>query len=75
MNWDTNNYNITIHVLLNTSKSKGIQTMNFGQLIEWNMRNFFTKNNTQNVLEKLFLRPFFKKSKLSISLDQHSEFF
>ena len=36
------------------------------------MRSMFLKNNTQNVLEKLFPDPFQKKkkSKLSISLDQ-----
>ena len=51
---------ITILVLLNTSKSKGNQTMNFGQLIENNMRNFMSKNHTQNMLEKLFPGPFLK---------------
>ena len=45
--------------------------MKFGQLIEYNMTNiFFFKNDTQNVLEKLFPDLFLKKSKLSISLDQ-----
>ena len=47
--------------------------MKFGQLIECNMRNIF--------LEKLYTkcggetspRPFSKKSKLSISLDQYSK--
>ena len=32
---------IVIHILLNISRSKGNQTMKFGQLIECNMRNIF----------------------------------
>ena len=32
--------------------------MKFGQLIDYNMRNIFLKNHTQNVVEKLFLDPF-----------------
>ena len=31
----------TIHILTNTSKIKGYQTMKFGQLIEYNMKNIF----------------------------------
>ena len=61
---------IPIHILSIISKSKSNQTMKFGQLIEYNMRNIF--------LEKLFTkyygetnpRPFSKKSKLRIYLDQ-----
>ena len=34
--------------------------MKFGQLIEYNMRNTFLKNHTQNVVEKLVLDPFLK---------------
>ena len=36
--WTTNNYNAHIAII---SRSKGNQTINFGQLIEYNMRNFF----------------------------------
>ena len=32
--------------------------MKFGQLIEYNMRNIFLKNHTQNVLEKPFPDPY-----------------
>ena len=32
---------ITIYILPNISRSKGNQTMRFGQLIEYNMRNIF----------------------------------
>ena len=34
--------------------------MKFGQLVEYNMRNIFIKNHTQNVLEKLFTDPYLK---------------
>ena len=34
--------------------------MEFGLLIEYNMRNFFLKNHTQNVAEKLFPESFLK---------------
>ena len=32
---------IVIHILPNISRRKGNQTMKFGQLIEYNMRNIF----------------------------------
>ena len=45
---------ITIHILPNIS-SKINQTVKFGHLVKYNMRNvFFLKNHTQNVVEKLF---------------------
>ena len=34
--------------------------MKFGQLIEYNMRNVFLENHTQNAVEKLVLDPFLK---------------
>ena len=34
--------------------------MNFGQLIECNMRNIFLENHTQNVVEKLVPDHFLK---------------
>ena len=58
-----------IHVLPNISKSKGIHTMKFGQLIDSNMKSiFFGKSNTKCDGEAI-PRPFLKKSQLSISLD------
>ena len=39
------------------SRSKQVETMKFGQLIEYNMKNIFLKNNKQNVLEKLVPDP------------------
>ena len=44
-----------INILSNISRSKGNQTMKFGQLIVYNR-----KNHTQNVEEKLFPDVFLK---------------
>ena len=49
-----------IHILLNISRRKGSQTMKFGQLIDYNMRNIFLKNHAKNVVEKLVPDPFVK---------------
>ena len=51
---------VSIHVFTNNSRSKGNQTMKYGQLIEYNMRNIFLKIHAQNVVEKLFTGPFLK---------------
>ena len=58
---------IARHVLPNISRIKGNQTMKFGQLTEYNMKNiFFEKSHTKYGGETI-PRPFPKKSKLSIS--------
>ena len=44
--------------------------MKFGQLIEYNMRNIFDEKSYTKCGGETILRPFSKKSKLSISLDQ-----
>ena len=49
---------IALHILINISRSKGNQTIKFGQLIECIMRNNFLKNHTRNVLEETI--PFLK---------------
>ena len=49
---------IAIHILTNISRSRGNQTMKFGQLLECNTRNIFLKNHKENVVEKLFPDPF-----------------
>ena len=49
---------IAIHILPNISRSKGYQAMKSSQLIEYNMRNIFNENHTQNVLEKVFPEPY-----------------
>ena len=53
---------ITAHILPIISRSKGNQTMKFGQLIEYNIffNIFFLKNHTQNVVRKLVPDPFIK---------------
>ena len=33
---------IAIHILLNISRSEGSQTMKFGQLLEYNLKNIFS---------------------------------
>ena len=56
---------IATQILPNISRSKGNQTMKFGQLIECNMRNILLKNYTQNAVEKLFLDPFLRNENSS----------
>ena len=64
---------ITIHTLLNFSKSIDNQVMKFGQLIEYNMRNtFLQKSYTKWGGEDSF-RSFYKNSKMGIFLDQRSK--
>ena len=58
---------IAIHILPYISRSKGNQTMTFGQLIEDNMRNNFLEKSYTKCGEETIPRPFSKKSKLSIS--------
>ena len=45
--------------------------MKFGQVIEYNMRNIFLEKSYTNCGGETIPRPFSKKSKLSISLDQY----
>ena len=47
--------------------------MKFGQLIEYNLRNIFLEESYTKYGGETIPRPFFKKSKLSISLDQYSK--
>ena len=64
---------ITIQILPNISKSKDNQTMKFGQLLEYDMRNIFPEKLYTKCGEEASPRPFYKKSKLMISLNQQSE--
>ena len=61
---------ITIHIFIDIWRSKCNQTMKFGQLIEFNMRNIFLEKSYTKCNGETIPRPFFKNSKLSISLDQ-----
>ena len=56
-------------ILPNISRSKDNQTMEFGQLIEYNMRNNFLEKSFTKRGGETISRPFSKKSKLSMSLD------
>ena len=64
---------IAIHILSSISRSKGNLTMKFGQLIEYNMGNIFLAKSYTKCGGGTIPRPFSKKSKLSIFLDQESE--
>ena len=61
---------IVIHILPNISRSKGNQTMKFGQLIECNMRNIFLGKSYKKYGGETSSRSFSEKFKLSIYLDQ-----
>ena len=64
--WQT----IVIHILPYMSRSKGNQTMKFGQLIEFNMRNIFLEKSNTKFSGETSSRSFSEKLKMSISLDQ-----
>ena len=64
------NLTIAIHILPNISRSKDNQTMKFGHLIEYNIRNLFIEKSYTKCGKKTIPRPFPEKSKLSLSLDQ-----
>ena len=59
-----------IHILSNILRSKGNQTMKFGQLIECNMRNIFLEKSYTKCDGETIPRPFSEKLKLCESLDQ-----
>ena len=61
---------IATHILTNISRSKDNQAMKFGQLIEYNMKNIFLDQPYTKCGGKTIPRPFLRKSKLSIPLDQ-----
>ena len=64
------NKTVAIHILPNISRSKGNQTMKFGQLIEYNMRIIFVEKSHAKCVGETIPRPLFTKLKLSVSLDQ-----
>ena len=57
-------------MLTNISRSENNQAMKIGQFIEYNMRNIFLDKSRTKCAGETIPRPFSKKSKLSISLDQ-----
>ena len=58
---------IATNILSNISRSKGNQTIKFGQLIEHNMRNIFLEISCTKYGRETIPRPFSKKSKLNLS--------
>ena len=60
---------VTIQILSNISRSKGNQTIKFGQLVEYNEKNIVLQKSCRKCGGKTNSRSFSKKSKLSISLD------
>ena len=59
-----------MHILPNISRSKGNQTMKFGQLIECNMKNIFLEKSYKKCDGETSPRSFPEKLKLCISLTQ-----
>ena len=55
------------------SRSKGNEPMKFSQLIEYNLRNIFLEKLFEKCIGETIPRPYFKKSKVRISLDQYSK--
>ena len=56
--------------MTNISRNKGNQAMKFGQLIAYNTRNIFLEKSYTECSGENIPKPFSKKSKLSISLEQ-----
>ena len=74
MSPQTGKQTVTIHILRNISRSKGSQAIKLSQLIEYKIRDAFLENHTQKLAEKLVpKKPFIKKWKSCISLNQQSE--
>ena len=69
----TENLIITTHVLPYISRSKANQTRTFSQLKEYNMLNIFLKKLCTKCGGEISPKLFSRKTKLSISLDQHSD--
>ena len=73
MTWEIGKETITIHILPNISRTKGNQSMKLSQLLEYNMKNIFLEKSYTKYDGETNPRPFSKKSKLSMFLDQQSE--
>ena len=56
---------ISIHILSDISRSKGNQTMEFGQLTDYDIRNIFLENWYTKFGGDTIPRPFFKNSNLN----------
>ena len=60
---------ISTYILPNISRNKDNQTMKFGQLIEYNMRNIFLEKPYTKCGGETIPRAFSKLSKLNMSLN------
>ena len=61
---------VALHILTNISRSKVNPTMEFSQLVEYNIRNIFPEKSYTKYGEETIPRSFSKKLKLSIYLDE-----
>ena len=64
---------IAMHILPNIWRSKGNQTIKFGQLIDYDMRNIFLEKSYRKCGGETSPRSFSEKLNLSISPDQQSK--
>ena len=60
MTSQTGKQTIAIHMFLNISRSKGNQTMKFGQSIEYNMRSIFPEKSYTKCGGKIIPKAFSK---------------
>ena len=63
----------TIYMLSIVSRKKGNHAMKLGRLIEYNMENIFLEKSDTNFCRAAVSKTFYRKSKLSVDLDQQSE--
>ena len=63
---------IAIPILPSIWRSKGKQRKKYGQLIGYNMKQFFLEKSYTKCGGETVPRPFYKKLKLSIFLDRQS---
>ena len=61
---------IAMYTLPNISRCKGNQEIKFWSVIEHNIRNIFLEKTYTKCDGEIIPRPYSKKSKLSISLDE-----
>ena len=64
---------ITIHVLPNTSKSKGNQIMKFGPLVKYNTTSIFLEKSYKQCDGQTSSRPFHKKIKIEHILFKNNQ--
>ena len=73
MTSEPGNQTIAMYIWPNISRSKGNQTMKFGELIEYSMTKSFLEKSRIKYGGETLPRPFSKKAEWGISLDQWSK--